>query len=121
MGAGRKRSHHGATMTSAFPANHVIRHATPSDDEALRDIAALDSQSELEAPVLVGEIDGKPAAAISLVDGRVIADPFVHTATLTRALPVRARAIEAHRPTPSLLDRLRTSVGTTAVAGAVDG
>jgi hypothetical protein len=106
--------------TTVLPANYVIRHATPDDDQALRDIASLDSQRPLAAPVLIGEIDGRPAAAISLVDGRVIADPFVHTATLTQVLPVRARAIEAHRRTPSLVERLRASIGTVPVGQAVD-
>ena len=104
-----------------LPANYVIRHAVPSDDQALDDIAALDSRRPLVAPVLVGEIDGRTAAAISLVDGRIIADPFVHTATLTQVLPVRARAIEAHRRTPSLVDRLRASIGTVPIARAADG
>lgn len=104
-----------------LPANYVIRHATPGDDQALHDIASLDSQRPLAEPVLVGEIDGRPAAAISLVDGRVIADPFIHTATLTRVLPVRARAIDAHRRSPSLVERLRASIGTVAVGRAVDG
>lgn len=104
--------------TTVLPANYVIRHAIPNDDQALRDIAALDSQRPLAEPVLIGEIDGRPAAAISLVDGRVIADPFIHTATLTQVLPVRARAIDAHRRTPSLVERLRASIGTVAVASA---
>ena len=123
MGAGRKRSHHGVTMTeriTVLPANHVIRHATPADDRTLTDIAALDSQRPLVEPVLIGEIDGRPAAAISLADGRIIADPFVYTATLTQVLPLRARAIDAHRRSPSLVDRLRAATGTVAVARAVD-
>jgi hypothetical protein len=106
--------------TTVLPANYVIRHAVPGDDHALRDIAALDSQRPLAAPVLIGEIGGRPAAAISLVDRRVIADPFLHTATLTQVLPVRARAIEAHRRTPSLVERLRASIGTVAVSRAAD-
>ena len=106
--------------TTVLPANYVIRHAIPSDDQALRDIAALDSQRQLAEPVLIGEIDGRPAAGISLVDHRVIADPFMHTATLTQVLPVRARALDAHRRTPSLVERLRASLGTVAGASAAD-
>ena len=105
---------------TVLPANYVIRHATPTDDPALRDLAALDSPRPLAEPILVGESDGRPAAAISLMDGRVIADPFVHTATLTQVLPVRARAIDAHRRTPSLVERVRASIGTVAVAHAAD-
>jgi hypothetical protein len=103
-----------------LPANYVIRHATPGDDQALRDIAALDSQRPLAEPVLIGEIDGNPAAAISLADGRVIADPFVHTETLVQVLPIRARAIDAHRRSPSLVERIRAAIGTVPVARAAD-
>jgi hypothetical protein len=123
MGAGGKRSHHGVTMTetiTVLPANHLIRHATPADDRALTDIAALDSQRPLAEPVLIGEIDGRPAAAVSLADGRIIADPFAYTATLTQVLPLRAHAIEAHRRSPSLIDRLRAATGAVAVAHAAD-
>jgi hypothetical protein len=106
--------------TTVLPATYVIRHAVPSDDQALRDIAALDSQRPLAEPVLIGEIDGQPAAALSLADGRVIADPFIYTETLVQVLPIRARAIDAHRRSPSLIERLRASIGTVPVARAAD-
>lgn len=69
---------------------HTIRPATDDDACALRWLAALDSQRQLAGPALIGEIDGIPAAAISLRDGRVAADPFQATAVLTRLLRIRA-------------------------------
>ena len=77
-----------------FAANsYVIRH--------------LDSQRPLTGPALVGEIDGRPAAAVSLTDGRVIADPFQQTGRLVALLRMRARALSEHERKPSLRDRLR--------------
>ena len=64
-----------------FPANaYVIRQATTDDQSTLERLAGLDSQRPLHGPALIGEIDGTPAAAISMSDGRVVADPFKLTA-----------------------------------------
>lgn len=47
-----------------FPSNaYVIRRATEDDEVELRRLAELDGQRPLTGPALVGEIDGKPAAA----------------------------------------------------------
>lgn len=69
---------------------YTIRPATDDDACALRWLAALDSQRRLPGPALIGEIDGIPAAAISLSDGRVAADPFQATALLKKLLRIRA-------------------------------
>lgn len=80
----------------------------PSEDERpLRELAELDSQRPLSAPVLIGEIDGVPAAALSLSEGRVVADPFQPTAVLSQLLRVRATALRTHARTPSLAERVR--------------
>jgi hypothetical protein len=60
----------------------IIRQATEDDHRALQRLAELDSQRPLSMPALIAETRGLPAAAISLADGRVIADPFEHTAYL---------------------------------------
>jgi hypothetical protein len=70
----------------------------------------VDSQRPLAGPALVGEIGGRPAAAISLADGHVVADPFQHTAKLVAQLRMRARALRSHERTPVLRDRLRAAV-----------
>jgi len=86
---------------------YVIRLAGDADEQPLRSLAELDSAAELDHPILVGEIDGKPAAAISLHDRRVVADPFVHTDLLRSYLRMRANAFDAHAVRPAVSDRIR--------------
>jgi hypothetical protein len=96
---------------------YAIRPATPADDVALRRLAGLDSQSRLAAgPVLVGEFDGAPQAAISLVDGRTIANPFAPTAGLLAHLRIRAVAMHAQQRTPSLPERIRAALAGGVIA-----
>lgn len=82
----------------------TLRHATASDAGALRDLAALDSAPVLDGPILVAEEAGEIRAALSLADGRAIADPFHHTASLVALLrthgaaeAARERRSRAHR------------------------
>jgi hypothetical protein len=94
-----------------FAANtYVIRH----EADGLDRLAELDSQRPLTGPALVGEIDGEPAAAISLADGRVVADPFQHTAQLVALLRMRAGAINTAGRVPSVRARLRAGVAAHA-------
>jgi hypothetical protein len=86
-------------------ASYKTRMAVAEDAPNLRRLAALDSQSPLSGPVLMGEIDGVPAAAVSLTSGRVVADPFRHTAELVATMRLRAAALTGERRT-SLRDRL---------------
>jgi hypothetical protein len=85
-------------------ASYKTRMAVAEDAPNLRRLAALDSQSPLSGPVLMGEIDGVPAAAISLTSGRVVADPFRPTAELVATMRVRAGARTERRV--SLRDRI---------------
>jgi hypothetical protein len=108
-------------MSLMLPANtYVIRPATDDDQPALRALAELDSQHQLYGPALVGEIDGRPAAAISLEDRRVIADPFLFTVQLRQVLRMRAAALHAREQTPSLPVRVRAAIGTVPVARATE-
>jgi hypothetical protein len=94
-----------------FAANtHVIRLATDEDAAVLGRLAQLDSQRPLRGRALIGEIDGTPAAAVSLADGRVIADPFRNTVPLVSYLRVRAQALQTYEATPSLRDRIRSAL-----------
>jgi hypothetical protein len=86
--------------------SYTIRIATADDAEALRRLAALDSKAPLEGTVLVGEIAGRAAAAVSLTDDRAIGDPFIPTAHLLATLRLRAHALHAVEQTPSLRERL---------------
>lgn len=74
----------------------AIRPATVDDTAAVARLAALDSSTIPAAPLLLGTIDGVPAAAISLAGGAVVADPFQHTAALVALL--RLRADHLHGP-----------------------
>src|SRR4051795_5994139 len=76
----------GAHMSSAIE----IRPARPADTAALRDLAGLDSARPLEGDTLVAIIDEAPVAALSLTDGRVVADPFRRTAETVEMLKLRA-------------------------------
>lgn len=90
-----------------FPANaYVVRLAGERDRAAVRRIAELDGQHPLIEPVLIGEIDGTPAAAISLTDDRIVADPFQATMHLTPILRMRADALRSFSSAPSLRVRL---------------
>src|SRR4051812_33621997 len=94
---------------------HVIRPATARDDLTLAGLAALDSQRPIAQPALVGERDGRAVAAISLIDGRIVADPFVPTAQLSALLRMRAGALNAHKRQPSLRERIRAGLRPVAL------
>jgi hypothetical protein len=98
----------------------AIRFATEADDAAVRRIAELDSQRPLTGPVLLAEAGDTAVAAISLADGRIIADPFRQTLNAVAALRVRAGAMQAAEHTPSLAARMRAAVrvGQPAAAAA---
>jgi hypothetical protein len=68
-------------------------------------IAALDSTRVPAAPLLVAEVDGQVRAALSLEDGKAIADPFHASRDLLDLL--RAHAAATRRPSSGLLARLR--------------
>jgi hypothetical protein len=102
-----------------FPATvYVIRRALDDDAPALRELADLDSQSPIGGEALIGEIDGRPAAAISLAERRVIADPFQFTGELSEMLKMRARSLRAFQATPSLRERMLAGVRILGVWGA---
>jgi hypothetical protein len=98
---------------------YVIRPAIESDAAALRRLADLDSQRPLSGPVLLGELNGSPAAAIALTDNRVIADPFRKTGELAAHLRIRAMGLEAALRTPRLRDRIRAAIRIDARGAAV--
>jgi hypothetical protein len=72
-----------------------IRYAGASDDTALRRLAALDSSTVPQPPLLVAEVGSELQAALSLWDGRVIADPFRKTEALVELLTLRAAHIHS--------------------------
>ena len=87
-----------------------IRLATAEDADALSRLAEQSSQEPLVGRVLIGLVDYTPAAALSLQDGRVLADPSHRTDRVVAALRTRAGAIRAYEATPSLRERMLAAV-----------
>lgn len=79
------------------PGPIVVRQASPNDQRALARLAALDSSEQLAGDALIGELGSRPVAALSLTDGRVVADPFVATGPVVQLLRLRAHQIEVPR------------------------
>jgi hypothetical protein len=92
----------------------TIRRAHPEEPGVLR-IAALDSTRVPAAPLLVAEVDGQVRAALSLEDGKAIADPFHPTSDLLDLL--RAHENATRRPQKGLLTRLRLRPSTGSIRG----
>jgi hypothetical protein len=96
-----------APYVSVGESTLVIRVATRFDDAELRRLAALDSARPLSGSVLIAQSDGRIDAALSLDDGRAIADPFRPTAGLVDVLRARGARLQAGaQPKPTRLRRL---------------
>jgi hypothetical protein len=72
----------------------ILQQATAAEDTALRELSQLDSARTISRPALMAVVDDKLLAAISLRDGRVVADPFAETAAAVALLRVRASALQ---------------------------
>lgn len=88
-----------ATSVEAVAHTSVIalRVAGPDEGPELERLARLDSARPLDGESLVALVDGKLVAAISLGDGRVIADPLAATTEARALLHTRATQL-AHIP-----------------------
>ncbi len=103
-----------------FAANtYRIHLANDEDINTLRDLADRNSEQSLDGPVLIGEIDGVGAAALSLSDGHIIADSSRRIDHLVANLRVRAESIWAYESTPSLNDRLLATVPARHLTSAI--
>jgi hypothetical protein len=80
-------------MTHASPATIMIRPAYADDHSALHRLAAVDSAHVPAQPLLLAEVDDQLRAALSLVDGSVIADPFFPTRDVVELLRTHAAAV----------------------------
>ena len=72
----------------------ILQQATAAEDAALRELSQLDSARTVSRPALMAVVDDKLLAAISLRDGRVVADPFAATEAAVALLRVRASALQ---------------------------
>ena len=76
----------------------TIRLAREDDRASLASLAQLDSGRAPAHPVLLAETDGGVVAALSLLDGTAVADPFRPTADIVDLLRVRAAATATDAP-----------------------
>jgi hypothetical protein len=67
-----------------------LRFAGVEDGDAVMRLAALDDRPEPHGRVLLALLDGHAVAALSLEDGRVVANPFVAAADAVAMLRLRA-------------------------------
>jgi hypothetical protein len=79
------------TVPMTSPASLSLRHATPADSGAVAYLSELDEAERLTGSVLLAFDGERPVAAMSLDDGRTVADPFTRTANVVDLLRVRAR------------------------------
>ncbi len=84
----------------------TIREARPDDARRLAELAQLDSAPPLGGDVLVAEEGQRPLAALDVVSGRVVADPFRSTAGEAELLRARAAQRRPRRARRGVLGRL---------------
>ncbi len=94
--AGLRSRRRTAAGSGARPAA-AVRFAYPDEAGTLRRLAQLDDASELKGEILVATIDADLVAALSLDDGRVLANPFVLTSDAVELLRRSGKALTGRR------------------------
>jgi hypothetical protein len=84
-------------MTAQAKSTLALRTAHADDIDLLRRLADLDSAPMLTGEILLALVDGQAVAALSLRDGRVVANPFVPTVEAVALLTLRASQLSAAR------------------------
>ena len=84
---------HDAPMTSTTASIIALRPATDADARTLDELSQLDSARTLERPAVLAVVDDSPVAAISLADGRIVADPFTRTEDVVALLRARVERL----------------------------
>ena len=69
----------------------TITHLTQDKSQELWRLAALDDRRAPNGPALLAYVDGELRAAVGIVDGRAVADPFHRTAEIVEILRFQAR------------------------------
>jgi hypothetical protein len=77
------------TAPEKQPRAILLHFARPDDSGLVRRLAALDDAAPLEGEILISFVEGEAVAALSLEDGRVVANPFVPTADAVSLLRLR--------------------------------
>src|SRR4051794_41494826 len=73
-----------------MPSTYTLRQAHADDRDTLTKLAQLDSAEPLKGDVMIAVAGDRPAAAMSLYDGRIVADPFLLTADAAALLRLYA-------------------------------
>jgi hypothetical protein len=94
--AGPRRKRSSGAASSARPAA-AVRFAHADEAGTLRRLAELDDAPELAGEILVATIDADVVAALSLDDGRVVANPFVFTSDTVELLRHSATSLTSRR------------------------
>jgi hypothetical protein len=69
----------------------TITHLTDADSQDVWRLAALDDRRAPRGPALLAYVGGELRAAVGLMDGQAVADPFHRTAELVEILRLQAR------------------------------
>ena len=69
----------------------TITQSTEADNQELWRLAALDDRRAPRGPALLAYVDGELRAAVGILDGHAVADPFHPTAELVEMLRFQAR------------------------------
>ena len=72
-----------------------ITHSVDGDDDAIRRLALLDDRRPPHGPALLAYVGGELRAAVGILDGQVVADPFHRTADIVELLRFEAQFEEA--------------------------
>jgi hypothetical protein len=106
------------TETDTHAEHIAIRRATEADAAALERLAALDSAPAPSGEALIAEVGDEPLAALAIVSGAAIADPFRPTAHLVELLRLRAASLREAADPPRRLRRRRTYRAARAISRA---
>ena len=97
----RAADHHRAATVAALPISNervvALRLAHSEDARDVRRLAELDEAPAPLGPVMLALVDGEAVAALSLSEGRVVANPFVPTENAVSLLRVRAMQLSGER------------------------
>lgn len=93
----RRRRRRSAAAVSGTRPVAAVRFAHPDEAGALRRLAELDDAANLAGEILVATIDADVVAALSLDDGRVVANPFVLTSDAVELLRRSATELTGRR------------------------
>jgi hypothetical protein len=69
----------------------TITHSADTDAPSVQRLAALDDRRPPHGPALLAYVDGELRAAVGILDGQAVADPFHRTADIVEMLRLRAR------------------------------